>query len=181
MGGGGVWSKAGQSQQEGPDLDMVVKFHWLKGGLLHWLLSVELIIHMVGGREWKPPTAKEEEEKKHTKDVATGEETKRLVEMQFRPHNSWKFTPVLLHRNTVCLINEWRRTPCAEICAAFVVATCLYWSRRVDGGLGNSSYLFESTGHRWLRFTCSPCQRGFYSHVIKAAAKSSLAAVTSHT
>lgn len=64
---------------------MVVKFHWLKGGLLHWLLSVELIIHMVGGREWKPPTAKEE--KKNTKDVATGEEAKRLVEMEFRPHN----------------------------------------------------------------------------------------------
>lgn len=41
---------------------MAVKFHWLKGGvrggLLHWPLSVELIIHMVGGREWKPPTAK---------------------------------------------------------------------------------------------------------------------------
>lgn len=25
--------------------------------------------------------------KKNTKDVATGEEAKRLVEMQFRPHN----------------------------------------------------------------------------------------------
>lgn len=56
---------------------MVVKFHWLKGGLLHWLLSVELIIHMVGGREWKPPTAR----KRKKKDVATGEEAKRL----------WKF------------------------------------------------------------------------------------------
>lgn len=43
---------------------MVVKFHWLKGGLLHWLLSVELIIHMVGGREWKPPTAKKKKERR---------------------------------------------------------------------------------------------------------------------
>lgn len=42
---------------------MVVKFHWLKGGLLHWLLSVELIIHMVGGEEWKPPTAKKKKRK----------------------------------------------------------------------------------------------------------------------
>lgn len=32
VGGGGVRSRAGQSQQEGPDLDMVVKFHWLKRG-----------------------------------------------------------------------------------------------------------------------------------------------------
>lgn len=54
---------------------MVVKFHWLKGRLLHWLLSVELIIHMVGGEEWKPPTAKKKKKRKEkSKDMATREQ-----------------------------------------------------------------------------------------------------------
>lgn len=39
VGGGGVRSRAGQSQQEGPDLDMVVKFHWLKGGWWWWWMG----------------------------------------------------------------------------------------------------------------------------------------------
>lgn len=43
--------------------------------MLHWLLSVELIIHMVGGEEWKPPTAKKKKQKKgKSKDMATREQ-----------------------------------------------------------------------------------------------------------
>lgn len=43
------------------------------GELLHWLLSVELIIHMVGGKEWKPPTAKKKKKGK-SKDMASREQ-----------------------------------------------------------------------------------------------------------
>lgn len=44
--------------------------------MLHWLLSVELIIHMVGGEEWKPPTAQKKNQKKKgkSKDMATREQ-----------------------------------------------------------------------------------------------------------
>lgn len=103
VGGRGVWSKAGQSQQEGPDLDMVVKFHWLTGGSLHWLLSVELIIHMVGGREWKPPQKK----KRNTKDVATGEEAKRLRGLQLRLFQAVKAQSRARPCNPVCSASEW--------------------------------------------------------------------------
>lgn len=124
VGGRGVWSKAGQSQQEGPDLDMVVKFHWLTGGSLHWLLSVELIIHMVGGREWKPPQKKK---KRNTKDVATGEEAKRLRGLQLRLFQQWKLNPELVfailsaqHLSDECARKYFRKKICS------LSYTCLF-------------------------------------------------------
>lgn len=98
-GSGGVWSQTGQSQQEGLDLDMVVKFHWLKVGLLHWLLSVELIIHMVGGEEWwgNPPQQKKKREK--SKDMATREQVMKQQFFSIRSHlcyNPWVMKETLI-------------------------------------------------------------------------------------
>lgn len=103
VGGRGVWSKAGQSQQEGPDLDMVVKFHWLTGGSLHWLLSVELIIHMVGGREWKPPQKKK---KKHQRrgHRRGGKEAARLAVETFSAVKAQSRARLC---NPVCSASEW--------------------------------------------------------------------------
>lgn len=129
VGGRGVWSKAGQSQQEGPDLDMVVKFHWLTGGSLHWLLSVELIIHMVGGREWKPPQKKK---KKHQRrgHRRGGKEAARLAVETFSSSESSIQSSSLQS----CLLSIWVMSApgntSGKIYARYLIPVCFYWSRR---------------------------------------------------
>lgn len=148
-GSGGVWSQTGQSQQEGLDLDMVVKFHWLKGGLLHWLLSVELIIHMVGGEEWwgNPPQQKKKKRKKNP----------RTWPLESRLGSSGSSVSDLIYAPTP----EWWRRP------SFL---------QPDGFKDNIHTSLEPF-HRWLDFTCSLCQyRILFSRriiVIKATVKSS--------
>lgn len=123
VGGRGVWSKAGQSQQEGPDLDMVVKFHWLTGGSLHWLLSVELIIHMVGGREWKPP-----QKKKETPKTWPQERRQRGCEAcSWDFFKQWKLNPELVfailsaqHLSDECARKYFRKNICS------LSYTCLF-------------------------------------------------------
>lgn len=129
VGGRGVWSKAGQSQQEGPDLDMVVKFHWLTGGSLHWLLSVELIIHMVGGREWKPPQKK----KKETPKTWPQERRQRGCEAC-----SWDFfsseSSIQSSSLQSCLLSIWVMSAPGNTSgkkyARYLMPVYFYWSRR---------------------------------------------------
>lgn len=103
VGGRGVWSKAGQSQQEGPDLDMVVKFHWLTGGVASLAAICGAHYSHGGWQGMKTPT----EKKRNTKDVATGEEAKRLRGLQLRLFQAVKAQSRARLCNPVCSASEW--------------------------------------------------------------------------